>query len=619
MPTSEDDVLDLLNRAAIDPPEMHLPPRSVLNSAQARRGRRRRTHGGLALAAVTVAATVWLGLGSEIGDLLGDDIEPAKPTERNVEALTPVEWDDSISFDSPLPADGPGFEGFRGGSLVREPGGDFTVTLPDGAPPLTPISGDLPPGVDWFTAGGSILIVSEPLFEGEPVLSFDPYAEGDSTGVPLTGGEGEPFMWFLNDPVSPKDVNDIYWLLPDQVVASSGTPIINDVVEVDGDQVPLMIAPEEGLWAQRSLSGLAMAVEPGDINGMASDGDLYVTVLPADAGPATWVGPGGTTVPIQTRAVGNVKLAWATPEEAPDADGLSMFQVDESDANGLEAGPPATLVASTSGEATRVWIEGTETVITLGSDGPSPASGSIGSDGSALVAAPLPEGIAKIEGPWAADTATPEAVFRYEDGPISILIGGAEISKEAEIGAPGSLLLPGKIGMVAVGLPPQEGMDPEFVEVLPTLLFRGSEGPQWAGQGRPVTIEVGQSQIHVAVEPNLGIWAGNCEASEMVLGTVESKLGDAILCTDPEDATSNFVFATMVAPSDVAATAQLIPRAGTRSEFEALGEPTVADLGDGLSFWAMPLGHVDGDKPAFEVFIDSIVGVDLDGDGTADQ
>ncbi|MGB3828827.1 MAG: hypothetical protein WA962_08615, partial [Ornithinimicrobium sp.] len=424
MPPSENGVVDLMNRAAMDPPSMHLAPRSVLASAQGRRRRRRQTRGGMALAAGALAFTVWVGLGSGVGDLIGEQINPANPTESDIEVATPTEWDDSISFESPLPADGPGFEGFRGGSLVSEPGEDFTITFPDGTPPLTSISGDLPPGVEWFTAAGSILIVSEPRFDGEPVLSFDPYSQGDSAGVPLTGGEVDPFIWLLSDPVSPEDLNDIYWLLPGQVVASSGTPIINEAVGVDGDEVPLMIAPEAGLWAERSLSGLSMAVEPGDINGMASDGDLYVTVLPADAGPATWVGPGGTSVPTQTRAVGDVKLAWATSEQAPDAQGLSMFRVDETEARGLEAGPPATLVASTSEEVTRVTVEGADTAITLASDGPSPASGFIGQDGSALVGAPLPGGITKIEGPLAADTATPDALFRFADGPISTLIRG---------------------------------------------------------------------------------------------------------------------------------------------------------------------------------------------------
>lgn len=189
MPLSEDDVVDLMNRAAMDPPSMSLSARSVLASAQGRRRKQRQTRGGMALAGLAAVAAVWVGAGPGVGELLGTQIDPAD-TSLDVEVPAPSEWDDTVSFEAALPSGGVEMDGFNGGTLTREPGEGFTVTFDDdetGA--VEPIEADLPSGVEWFSRDGTTLVVSEPRYDGQPVMSVDGFTAGVRfTGVSLGDG-----------------------------------------------------------------------------------------------------------------------------------------------------------------------------------------------------------------------------------------------------------------------------------------------------------------------------------------------------------------------------------------------------------------------------------------------
>lgn len=76
MSTSDHDVLDAMDRAAMDPPQMSLAAGSVLSGGKNRLRRRRLAGTGVSLAAAAVAVTAWVGLSSGF-DIRGDQIQPA--------------------------------------------------------------------------------------------------------------------------------------------------------------------------------------------------------------------------------------------------------------------------------------------------------------------------------------------------------------------------------------------------------------------------------------------------------------------------------------------------------------------------------------------------------------
>lgn len=113
--------------------------------------------------------------------------------------------------------------------------------------------------------------------------------------------------------------------------------------------------------------------------------------------------------------------------------------------------------------------------------------------------------------------------------------------------------------MVAVGSPAAtEPYEDPLVEILPTLLFQGERGPQWAGGGLPSTVEVEGTQIRVSSEPNLQLWAANCATSDAVTGDIGSAVLVTIECTDPDGSVTPNIFVASVLPTDVAATAQMV-------------------------------------------------------------
>lgn len=405
MPTSENDVLDLMNRAAMDAPSMSLAAHAVLSSAQNRRRKQRQTRGGMALAAFTAAGTIWFGAGSGLGDLLGTQVDSAGLTP------SPAEWDDSVSFKTPVPDGGDAYSGFEGSSLVRDAGEDFVIEFADGSPTLTPTEGQLPAGVESFTNDGDTLVVSEARFDASPVLGFsaDAYRNG-SRGVPLTDGDQQVFVWFLEEFASASEVQDVYWLLPDQVATSTDAAVINEVVADGDDEVTVIITPETDQWGKRTSSGLEdlLPLSLGDdvVLDPPSDGDLWVSVIPGWAKNPVFGPPGSfDTKPMSTRAVGDYLIAWATSSER-DLDGRpALAQWDRPASMGLTETSTVTVVAD--GDAVKVVVEGTMSEMTVAS-GNTGARAAEAADGSALVIAAFPEGISSIDGPPGPATAAPQ-------------------------------------------------------------------------------------------------------------------------------------------------------------------------------------------------------------------
>ncbi|MGC1209144.1 MAG: hypothetical protein WA880_14440 [Ornithinimicrobium sp.] len=605
MPTSEDDVLDLMNRAAMDPPSMHLSPRSVLASAQGRRRKQRQTRGGMALAGLAAAAAVWVGAGSGLGDLVGTGIDPAGNN------LTPTEWDDSVSFEAPLPNGGGSFTRSQG-SLVRTPGDDFVVEFADGSPTLVPLEAQLPPGVELFTHDEDTLLVSEPRFDATPVPGFNAFASSvGAPGLSLTDEDQEVFLWFLDEDTPADEVRDVYWLMPDQVISSTGATVISEVVAEGDDEVTVVIVPETQEWGQRTSSGLGRlspVTPPGDDVALdpAQEGDLWVSVIPGWAQNPMFSPPDSYDAqPMSTRVVGDYLVVWAISNDSGDEDGRpAMVGWDRPASMGLTE--TSTVTVDPREDEIRVSVEGTKSELTVAAED-TEARAVEPADGSALVIAPLPDGISSVDGPSGPATAEPQSVFRMYN---------AVVANREEAGTKlGTAMLPGEDRMVAVGLPSSPGVerDPD-VKILPTLLFQGEQGPQWAGGGKPANVDVAGTQIRVAIETDLDIWAADCDALEP--GTATGDTGSPVVsfleCIDPGGSSTPNGIAVLVLPTDVAATARLLPRPD-REQDEDLPDPIVTDLGDGLSFWAVPLGPMGTGIFADREF------VDLDGDGTVDE
>lgn len=76
MSPSERDVLDAMDRAVMDPPQMALSPDAVVALGRSKVRHRRAVGAGMSIAALAVAVTAWVGLSSGF-DVVGDQIDPA--------------------------------------------------------------------------------------------------------------------------------------------------------------------------------------------------------------------------------------------------------------------------------------------------------------------------------------------------------------------------------------------------------------------------------------------------------------------------------------------------------------------------------------------------------------
>lgn len=176
-------------------------------------------------------------------------------------------------------------------------------------------------------------------------------------------------------------------------------------------------------------------------------------------------------------------------------------------------------------------------------------------------------------------------------------------------------VLPNPDGRVAVGLPavPELVESDPVMKILPTLLFQGEAGPQWAGGGRPATVDVAGTEIRVSAESDLEIWAASCGASDATTGGIGSPILGFIECTDHDGSVTPNIIVASVLPTDVAATARLLTMPDEVNGAQDVPDPVVTDIGDGLSLWAVPLG------PVRTGVLANLEGLDLDGDAVVDE
>lgn len=622
MPTSDYDVVDALNQAAMDPPSMSLAPQSVLASAKGRRRKQRQTRGGMALAAFAAVGAVWLGSGPVLGEFLGTEVDSARPDEsQQVDAVPPKEWDDTVAFEEPLPQDPSDPTQFRGARLVRDPGAGFTVTLAGDSEGevLDPSGGDLPDGVSLFVHDGATLIVAEPSFAGPPTLDIGDLQHYVSLQSRYINDDpGSPHVWTVDGLLTTSDVIDIYWQLPDQTVASSGDQVLDEEVTVGSDTVDIMFVPSTGRWAQREEGSFGEVSNPGGaFSGVVTSGDLSVAVVPDDSSDPVWTFGGkgydednrvvdkSVEVSASTRPLGDYLLAWGSFDR-------DQF-IDETSFMGPSYGPDMSsiraavnVVDSADGVEVRVANSQSALSVATGEREPQVVQSA---DGSALVIAPFSEEFAEGEGRFGSLGSFPDVIVdtggRLDTG-LDLTFGPSWLEVE----------LPLDMGLAGVALSPGALRDPQ-AEVLPTLLF---DGPHWSGSRPSGDAEVGGITMSYAIEPDLGLWAVQCESGETpVAGRVGSAVATMVTCLDDMGNENSSVngYAVAVLPTTEAATAQIVATSFGVEAVEALGEPTPTDIVDGLSLWVLPLGSAE--QGTEQNLIYPIAGLDTDGDGKVDD
>lgn len=302
MSTSDHDVLEAMERAAMDPPRMRLSAGSVLSGGKGRLRRRRTAGAGMSFAAVVVAVTAWVGLGPA-SDTALQEIPPAQETA--VDQDTSAEWTNDL--DAPLAT--PGLPGFTDASIGRAPGDDhFTVRVPDGDGwvELERVEADLPDQVELFHNAGFSLVLTPAAHPGEPTLYLQPKLI-DMEWQQITAGRGEAQVhaWWVKGTTRPEDVADVYWVSEDGMLASSGFEVIDADVELDGVSAQVSIVPELDVWADRadpaemtmSPIGAVKQPDPG-----ATVPKSVVAVLAGSVSDVQASGTGGTVdgpVPVE--------------------------------------------------------------------------------------------------------------------------------------------------------------------------------------------------------------------------------------------------------------------------------------------------------------------------------
>lgn len=276
MSTPDHDVLEAMDRAAMDPPSMSLSAGSVLSGGKSRVRRRRTAGAGMSLAAAVIAVTAWVGLGPT-SDTLTQEIAPAGATP----------WDEAIDFEAPL--DGgkqSAFSGFVGARVERGPGEEhFTVSVASGDTrvEVQRVDVDLPGAMELFRSGGNAVVVTHEEFPGEPALQLRLTDEANEwTGSSATDGDTRVHVWWIDGAVTPEALLDVYWVSDEEMVAASGTEVINAAISVEGYDTRVAIVPERNVWVE--LTTPFTGVQPLDgqlVEAPSAEG--VVAVLPEGA------------------------------------------------------------------------------------------------------------------------------------------------------------------------------------------------------------------------------------------------------------------------------------------------------------------------------------------------
>lgn len=337
---SDRQIVDLLDRAAMVAPPMHVSAGSVLVGGR-RRVRRRRLQGaGVAVAAASIAGVTWVGFG-QVGGATTARMVPAATTWDTTE---PVEVENLFRGLEGTDASFP-----RSATLERPRGAAATLTLDyadgrDGAA----ISGEqLPGGVQVFRGEGVTVVAwvapdnAEP---GSAVVWSNTAGNGSSASsdsLEIEEGKLE-FLAIQHQADADIRVDDVLFHNEAGVLAASGTPVQSGVLNAGDASLRVFSAPELGVWGSSDPRGLMVnpgslvggyhAQVPTDGRGWGSDDLAGVHGrLPATATDVRLIGPAGTPIDgeLDTLRLGEDLFAFATSSE--DSPELAWTASDGSD------------------------------------------------------------------------------------------------------------------------------------------------------------------------------------------------------------------------------------------------------------------------------------------------
>ncbi|MGB5936590.1 MAG: hypothetical protein WBG76_12070 [Ornithinimicrobium sp.] len=613
---AHDDRQDPRNDAAIGPPQMAVASSDVLAIAYAERRSRRARAGGMALAAVVLAAVAWVGLGGGIDDIRTDDVQRA---ER-------IEWDATVDFETRLTTDnGLHTPWFGTNTVQRVAGGEnFSVELwRDGDNQrLESIEGDLPEGVSVFTYGGRSLVVSEELYQAPAVLDVSgPDGPAGKLGTRLTDDEAAIHVWSVESVLRPSQVSDIYWLLPSEVVTSTGDKVLNEVIAAGDAEIEIYIVESTGRWAPRSGEFKYWLRTAGAPEALTLEDDLIFTVLPSSFRSPEFVVMGDaydsenrleqTTRRLQPTVFirGQYQLLWAEIDNSEFIPG-GFAIADWDDAPPSWFNPGAIEAQETSDGGFELSYPGTASSLRV-AKGRRDTQAVLGEDGSALAVTAWPTDLGGEDDPPGVRGL--DATLVFDDG--NQLVAGNGGPSDVVTADP--LLIKSKL--VAVGVVPGTFSSPGM-QILPTVLFNTGDGPRWAGRSAPLSYELDNgAQITASIDGGIGVWAAAGDyAGQGVgrIGTTQVAYVESVDRTEDPPAPTLY-YAVLVLPSDVAATAvPIINGPGIDLDRVIVGKPAAVEIGDGLSLWAVSLNRPPG--AGIDALDEALVGVDLDADGIPD-
>lgn len=614
--TSEQAVLEAMDRAAADPPLMHVGAESILSGGRASRRRRRTAAAGMALAAVAVATLLSL--------VSGPDSETMTQEDAPLEAIL---WDDTVDFSAPFDETGIASANFMGAQIERAPGEDhFTLRVRsgDGRQEVERVDADLPGQVELFRSGDSSLLVTPQEYSGEPTLQLAAHLFSYDRRS-ATDGDTAVHVWEVEGVVEPDDVLDVYWVSGEQMVASSGTEILSAAISAGGFETRVAIVPERGVWAQlrRPVAGL---VPIGEVDTGSDRTDGVVAVLPPGAHDVevyvsadVWAENGAydqeaLQIPLTLQTVGDYTVGAAALSEFDfDQEVVQMLAVgvtwvDESGDLQPDLGPvPLTAGGNRLSErAVQVRFDAIDEEVIIDPRSPGVAMASR-PGGSWVMVSTLPEEMEEE----AAGLAVP--VIDTEEG-VQLLLGRSQSGRVEGVRE--------RLAWVAVSVgdgPIEQGI--VAGEPLPTVLFSGPRGPWWSQGTAPEVFEVDGTELAWAVKDNLDLWAVQCLGptsagpSFPVVGEMDSASLRLAVCEDAAGPQESGYVVTVL-PDDVARRAAIVWNADGASQGSVeVGESHIVDIGRGQSLWVVRI-WTEG-QPIYELNAD-IAGLDLDGDGVAD-
>lgn len=532
----------------------------------------------------------------------GDDAEP-----EPVGLQMPV-WDLEAELDAVVdPSDE--LLGFAGARIHKKPGsGNVVLTVSSGEAraELDPVDADLPGDVELFHSLGSSLIVTPHEQEYTALLDLQARPEAGASGqgpLLLAVGDQSVALWWVDGVVQPEQVRDVYWTSDDGLVAASGAEVLVSSAEDIAAGEPVAVIPEHGRWV--TVAGYEdLAVYPwiADVDTMLPSGDHSVAVLHGDVAQAelfvaTGLGEGpGPIVPMTVTRVGDFSIA-----TAPGGGADAMQWTGDDGALRLYPRPPTR--AEAMPDNGRVTVRFADPAAEIQVDADSTEVASVTTEGVQLLVAPRPPG------EWDPYSVVMAPVFDTPDG---LRVRSEDFATHD--------LADTELVWAEDNLEYTFPVDASSGTLLPTMLFSGDAGPQWATTGAPERVELTEGALAASVETQLGVWAVQCLGGEAI--THPAAVGHL---TEPTMALAGCdtmhegrAFVVAVLPTDVAERARAVPATapGASPEAVTMGTPQVVDLGDGLALWAMSVTSVPHQVRHHLAHV--LAGLDTDTDGQAD-